>query len=509
MKKGNENIDQLFKDAFAGEQFPMDEALWNDVKGTLPIAKKTNGGFYLASGIIALIAITSALWLTIDTSKIDYSYEERQSQSNLFASVSNESFLVSNESEAFYPSELTVSKVNTNPVQISNPTHTNKNIQEGTNTKGTSSLMNEKDSPSSKKSNSVVEESMTIASLSAIQKANNTKSASSIQPVGLSNYNNPSANSTNFKTFKALEETSTNQVIANPNEEIIQLEPSTPLVSLNDYSSKTPELSQNTKERKTALPLQFKLLAGAGLGFTYNNSDLPSELNFTSNHVEIAFDVSYNFNPRIGIQSGLHYVQYDETQNYSSTTSFNLETIEVTDNSYWNYQDLEVVLTDSTWFLGGWWYFDPYTDTIVDSNYVSVLDSVINTEKIEETTSNEAKNRVRYFEIPVLFTYSIWHKRWNFQFAAGPSFGFYLNSDGKLINLNEPMQPTAIDKSVLNALQYNMVLQTDISYAVSDRWNIIARPNIRMNLNSGLSNAAPYQPKYFRYGLNVGVGFHW
>ena len=123
-------------------------------------------------------------------------------------------------------------------------------------------------------------------------------------------------------------------------------------------------------------------------------------------------------------------------------------------------------------------------------------------------TSNatlNATNRIKIVEIPLLVTYNLWMDRWSLQLATGASFGFYSGSTGNVIINGDPRSIQNTKSSLFNSVQYNYLLSAEVGYSISDHWQLSARPQMKMNLNSMYQNDSGWSQKRVYYGINAGL----
>jgi len=513
MNGGNENIDKLFKDAFSGGQFPMDEAMWTEANAMIKASKPAPSYFGVIGAAVALVAVVGTATFLFTGEKLNaknHTYTER--------TASNEAHILAfsyEENEATFSQKIFANntpkvKNNTNTLNTPNSNINGINQAAKTGSTNNSSTGNSSNSNTPKAPNTVAMASLfatnsstgsatpteTPVTNSASQLATG-QTVSGTQKQKASTYNNQFFNDNNFSFHT-------------PNkEEFIHVTSRTQTELVNEPLSENPRSKNGQSKSKLFVPFTFRLSAGYGFGNAINKSTQEPNGSFNANQFNVELSLEYMLNHRWGIQSGISYFQTTETQKYKGLSIEDNSFLDYQDNSYWNYFDNEVTVVDKTWWLGDWWVYGTYQDTILDSNYVTQIDSNL-IQKLDSTQTDVTETqRITQLEIPVLITYNFVHKRWVFQVATGASFGMFLNSQGKMIRFEDDFV-TGINssKDFFNSLQYNYLLSAEAGFAINEHWRITARPQLKENLNSMFNTGSGYSQKYLFYGLNVGMAFN-
>ena len=513
MNGGNENIDKLFKDAYSGGQFPMDKAMWANANAMIKASKPAPNYFGilgLAAALITIIGTATFLFTGENLNAKNNTYTQRNTTNptDLLVSTNEESEV--SFSQKIFTLNKQNSKENTN--QLSESTSPINGLNQGAKTNITTSS-----NPGNGSNQNTPKATKTIATASFLavnpQASSSTTggilSSNSASPVGTSYTKRDEANRATSNYDSKFSEDN-NFSDHTPNKEDFILLPSMTQMKLeNEPLTESPREKNGASKSKMFVPFTFRLSAGYGFGNVINKSTQESISSFNTNQLNIDLSLEYMFNHRWGVQSGISYFQTNETQNYKGLSIEDNSYFNSQDNSYWNYFDKEITVEDKTWWLGDWWVYGTYQDTIADSNYVTQIDSNL-VQKFDSTQTDITETqKITQLEVPVLITYNFVHKRWVFQVATGASFGMFLNSHGKMIRFEDDLI-TGINssKDFFNSLQYNYLLSAEAGFALNEHWRITARPQLKVNLNSMFNTGSGYSQKYLFYGINIGAAYN-
>ena len=283
------------------------------------------------------------------------------------------------------------------------------------------------------------------------------------------------SNQNNFSSYRK-EEFSLEHIQSNQNSFLKQNEDELSLNSINNKPLKS-------------LNKPFSILLSSGYMWSQNLKTAENRISTSAIDKNIELSVEYHFKPHWGAQIGLSYNETTESQSYNYLNS--------TDNSFWNYTTRNITIQDRTWWLGGWHYYAPYQDSVIDTVWVQKLDTAnaqLNTEHV-----------IKMIEIPFLITYNIAVNRWNIQVASGASLGFNAGSKGSVLIDNDNVREESTSKQLFNSVQYNYLLRTQVAYSLTEHWQLSARPQMKMNLNSIYKSSSSQYQKYLFYGVNAGI----
>ncbi len=555
MSRGDDNLDNLFKDAYSAKEHAFDPAFWESTKQVYkaPALVPFYTRPYFITGVISVL-IASVVWfsdttpennitanlpenqteISITENQISTSPNELKTEKNLntttnkqrnsnievstVAAIDNSPLAAANTSEestiqAMLSEAISNAKTGNKSVDNNNPVATNANtFDEDEKTTSLNTPNINESNPSLVKSE--LNESSSKSANPTYQSTKNT--AELVAETAVIGLNPGSENSSNkTPTEKGLatnkEQSMANQVNsqeANPN----SFDSQKPEIETMSFSSlRKQELSlgfmktkQNSylKDNEGAYSLNpieyeelkslnrpFSILISTGYMWSQNLETAPNRISTSAHDKNIELSLEYHFKPHWGAQIGLSYNHTTESQTYNYLNPVH--------HSYWDYTTSEITVQDRTWFLGGWHYYEPYQDTITDTAWVTKIDT--------SSAQLLSEHQIRLIEIPVLLTYNIAVNRWNFQVASGASFGFFAGSSGMVLVDNDNVQEQSASKKLFNSVQYNYLLRTQVAYSISEHWQLSARPQMKMNLNSMYKSNSSHYQKYLFYGVNAGI----
>jgi hypothetical protein len=532
MNSGDHNIDKLFKDAFDNQEHDISAAYWQDAQLMLNAEKVTPifTKSYLMIGILS-IAISSILFFADSTPKSFVTSKRitNVSTQNISELIPQTTHLKGNNQEPVSinskkskrKSVNTAGTINKNSLPhssntISNIHHTSKITSEKENTVRAEAVSetNNQSQPIQKEhlaSRSDQNSTSELYEDESTQSSNSITSYASIQNNVLGSKTLMSSNSheisdphkkpviTSIPSSKVSPVFSSNEIL------IGSITPK----NLNWKQSNFSLLNISSLERKDLKPIHQPLTLRMSVGNLWSESLNKSTTNVQTyaQNRNLEISAEYLFKANWGIQLGISYNAIQEDQAHRGLGLIDNSYWNDIDKSYWDFQQKQITVQDSTWWLGGWWQYPPRQDSITDSTYISKYDRIHVTKYDTTDKDFKSKQTIKLIEIPVLLTYNFNKERWNFQIASGMSFGFYSNSNGQIIRPGDPVNLESSSKSLFNSIQYNYLLQTELGYSLSDHWQINARPQLKMNLNSIYNVSSGFQHKYMFYGANIGVAY--
>lgn len=530
MNSGDHNIDKLFKDAFDNQEHDFSAAYWQDAHQMLNAGKATPifTKSYLIIGALSIV-ISSILFFADSTPKglvvtnltanntsknlTDINTVSQSNQtdySNNSTNVINEKYnhkkVNSSSSKKSKTNSLSdqmssdINSIETAQVEKEVPTSNEVKIEQ-TNT--TPPIQEEKTLKTQQSTSSTIEKAIVANSVIKTQIAiqNNDLSDQNLKSDRSNEVNasTQKVNTLTTPTLDILERTSLSDIF-------LGSMTSKDLVwGRSNFSLLNLERKEQTELKSIYQPFTLRISIGNLWSESINSS--PSNVQTYAQNRNLEVSAEYLFKKNWGIQLGISYNIVQEDQTHRGLGLIDNSYWNDVDKSYWDFEQKQITVNDSTWWLGGWWHYAPYQDTITDSTYVSKYDRVHVT-KYDTTDKNfKAKQSIKLIEIPVLLTYNFNKERWNFQIASGMSFGFYSNSNGQIIRPGDPVNLESSSKSLFNSIQYNYLLQTELGYSLTDHWQLNARPQLKMNLNSIYNNSSGFQHRYLFYGINVGLAY--
>lgn len=470
MNNGDKNIDQLFRDTFSSAEYPVNNALFKEALTSLP-KPKPHRKIGWAFGVLATIIIGVLAYV--------------------FQPFS------SNKSAEFHERNVEVAQFQYNDLED----YEGIPIAPLSQTMETTSLMADQSSTSA----SISGQKGTISGQKNSTRFSNSPNQSSLNPT-LSNF---SSGATSVNEEKA---SASIPIQSNEFHSVRQAEPHFQIQvkgfeQLANLTSENPQMKNDSRKPKYYAPGVVRLSAGIADANYYSVPEKNPEIAYSGTQLNLEFSFEYLLSPHWGIQAGVQYSQWEERQNALNSYEVDNSYIEWIDQSYWDYFQSEVILSDSTWWLGSWYYYDPYTDSILDSTYVQQLDS--NMVVQIDTASEEltASQRITYLEFPLLATYNFGWKRWTMQVATGISFGIFLNSRGTIIQPGDPNSVVSTNTNLFQSVQYNYLLSTELGYSLNPNWQVFARPQMKVNLNSAFDSEKATPRKSAFLGGNIGVAY--
>ena len=261
--------------------------------------------------------------------------------------------------------------------------------------------------------------------------------------------------------------------------------------TFSQIKSEEEALSVNLQSKGTLKSLYQPFTLRLSVGNMWSNNLVKNENGIIQNtqNRDLELSLEYHFKPHWGVQIGASYNQVIENQSYYFK--------EVVDQSFWENQSTVINVQDSTWWLGGWYYYAPHQETVNDTVLVNKFDTV--------NANIQAENRVQIMEIPVLLTYNLPINRWNIQIASGGSIGVLAQTAGDLLLTEDHVMKKSTSLDLFNSFQFNYLLQTEVVYGLTDHWLMSVRPQLKLNLNSMYQGNSGFNQKYLFYGVNAGI----
>lgn len=247
-----------------------------------------------------------------------------------------------------------------------------------------------------------------------------------------------------------------------------------------------------------------------GIGINYIDKQLTSTIYADyvarrQSEESAAFYTSYSIHigikkNRFGISSGIELNQYGEQIQYSNWLLGEIEKINPTINYF----------TDSTvntiyYYLQGNEFSETNFSYFVDStiaNDTSIIKGQVN----EDLSSFGSKTMLSYFEVPLLFDYSIFmNNKFSISLSTGASLGILRSQRGFYLSpeLNEVSNLESsvfLKKTILNAR-----FGANISWRINDDFSFFIQPNYRLNLQSTFNKSANINQRYNSIGLQLGL----
>jgi hypothetical protein len=343
----------------------------------------------------------------------------------------------------------------------------------------------------------IIANNSTIANLSNNNKENNSittqKGEVEEQEISLSNISKPyTENVVDFDN--TINESMTSRNNMNNNH----------LLSNNERTiAMNLPLSPSVSSIRAATGFSLDLFAGPEYiyspnSITYTEGD-DILVHKTSSYItdySIGANLKYHYN-RLFIQSGLTYSNFGDIYKYNKSNE-----LHDTTGGFASY----IINTNYTYDTLSW-----EDDPLNPGTLVPVLQSHVETDTVftawnsmdsvyYSNESAKSENRYRYIEIPIMLGYQYGIKNWNFNIAAGASYGFKIAEkntyyDNKNIT-NKTYSPYS-DSSI------NGIISLGVAYAIGDKISLVLQPTYKTNLIDITAHSTKYHSFTMRFGINI------
>jgi hypothetical protein len=263
-------------------------------------------------------------------------------------------------------------------------------------------------------------------------------------------------------------------------------------------------LPEENKDQKKFVFLKF----GAGLNLVNKNLSSSEYSDYTSRRNQeesAAFFSAYSFHvglkkQRISVSSGIELNQYGEQIEYSNWLLGDIVKV----NPIINYFTDSSANTNYYYIQGNEFNetnFSYFTDSTL-SNDTSILKGQITT----ELSAFKSKTMLSYFELPLIFDYSIFENNiFSVSVNTGISLGFLRATRGYYLSpeLNE-----VFNIEVNNSFRKTMLngrIGASINWKIANKTSIFIHPNFRFNLQSSFNKNTNINQRYNSIGLQFGI----
>ncbi|MGB0805242.1 MAG: hypothetical protein ACPGRC_01040 [Salibacteraceae bacterium] len=499
MSRGDENLDQLFKNAFSGQKHTVDPAFWQGAQQLINAEKIAATPFYAKP----LFLIASVITITISAVLFSDSTPESQNENTqILASINQNTSIKKQINKETNPTiNATNNITSSNPL----PSHTVANSELKrikTKTEDKEVAQNYPNNPDIM--NPFIKSKAPKASgINLNQGANNNGSMNGFSDGTPSNKTEtkPAIAKTAFSSLKKLKEhhlnlknnsliqdvSYTNQGTNNNSFELSPMATfSMQQLESVQFENQNPQAHQKSHK---SLNKPFNLRASIGQMWSKESIDSQTGISHSSGEKSIEISLEYQFKKRWGIQSGLKIAQIQTNQNVYVN---NIE-----DLSYWNEEQIITTNQNRVWWMGGWYYYPATNDTSISKTWVKQTDTTNQTVHLN--------HKIRVIEIPLLITYNYGINRFNLQLSSGISVGLPIGSSGTSFISTDPYPSNIENSNVLNHVQTNFLFQSEIAYGLNDNWWLGVRPQLKYNLNSIYNSDSSISPQVLFFGLNTGL----
>jgi len=196
----------------------------------------------------------------------------------------------------------------------------------------------------------------------------------------------------------------------------------------------------------------------------------------------VGSDIRFHFKNWV-FTTGISYARYNQNRRYIHQYQEYSP-----GDSYFDY--------DTTWV----YIFDPPDYGVpmvskIDSTWVKVYNEV--------TIDQSGKNRVSYFEIPLMVGYTMHHNRFSLELNAGASVGFLTYSNVWVPD--EFNSPELLKVNQMQATMYNVVANASVYYHLDRRTSLFVSPYYKQNMRSIFNDNFTQTQHFNTIGINFGV----
>ncbi len=207
-------------------------------------------------------------------------------------------------------------------------------------------------------------------------------------------------------------------------------------------------------------------------------------------------------------KTGISFTKLNEKFNYNYTST------KIDTSYYYNVFNSGYTKYDTIMFLNldylletGDSIYSPY----VSETWVETTDSTLKT-KLDTTNIKEklnTKNIYNYIEIPLILGYKINRYKFTYSLNAGIITGIFIKSKGFTIQQNNLNNIIDISTAGLPYIKFNysLIINTEICYKINKKLHLLVEPFYRQSINSLFNKNYLYSKKNKAYGLTIGLRY--
>lgn len=199
---------------------------------------------------------------------------------------------------------------------------------------------------------------------------------------------------------------------------------------------------------------------------------------------------------------GVEYSTWGEKADYSPRSWQE----EIQQRGNWQTYLYSAVDTDTAYFSGNQ-YFLQNTVQRMDSNYITIVDTLYGEKYDASIVAANGINRYWYVEVPVELSYKHSFGKLGLGASAGISPAWLVSKKGNYLKQNMEGVETIQSAGATNAMIVNGRLSLDVYYAILPRLNIVLRPQVKGNLQSVFSSDSGFEQKYKGAGILFGINY--
>jgi hypothetical protein len=193
------------------------------------------------------------------------------------------------------------------------------------------------------------------------------------------------------------------------------------------------------------------------------------------------------------ISSGIHFLTLGEKTTYDPI-------IKITTISQWEQQGhyKDTLISNNPGFDSSFF--------TIDSVWVVNHDTSRLNESNGSVSNKNGNNKIQYAEIPFLIGKELAFRRWRLAVSAGASVGFFINAKGFYLNKDlTGLSDLNDNKDIFNSVLYNLLIDVNVKYVISNRWNIFFRYSIKRNMNNLFKSSYEIDQKYRLNSFGAGL----
>ncbi len=478
------NIDDLLREKLSNLKMDYDPSLWDDFEQQLPVKKRLSPFIMWFSFIgLGLISIGGFFYFMGSASESTVKNSASQPIQNEQPSPQHNSNLTATTNAQAIPHAPSSSEITM--LTKANPKSTShESVKTGSISPSSSNLQNQKPRRSG----------LASQEANAIQASDNDVNATRASNNNL--YKNQAS------SFSIAENTANNMAPLNGDRTL-----QTPLHQLLPRSwkllsppSNLAQLELNPKT-PTARFLTYGIGLYSGWGAHDANSAFTSDLTWEHG---IAFDVNYPIKKAWALSSGLHVGQYVEKQHWNLNQIAQRNDIQVTDNSFWDVQQINQTVFDTTYVIGVP-FVSSTNQLVADSNYVEQLDSALVTVRDTAQSSFTTTNTYSTFDVPLQVHYRYPIGRWQLALGTGPLVRYTTGATQKVTHERGEGFDSAPIYNRVNSFQLAWFSSAGMNYTVRSGWDIYLRGYWKRFLTPHYQSNGFAANRYDFMGLSFGV----
>ncbi|MBK6446694.1 MAG: hypothetical protein IPF81_15740 [Bacteroidetes bacterium] len=204
----------------------------------------------------------------------------------------------------------------------------------------------------------------------------------------------------------------------------------------------------------------------------------------------------------LAISVGIEYSSWGEKTDYSSMSL----QAQLEQSGNWQTYVYSVTDTDTAYYYGNQYFLQSIVQR-TDSNYISVVDTVIRETYDPTIASANGINRYWYFEIPVEISVRHSFGKFGLGASAGLSPAWLVSKKGNYLKKDMSGVESLGTSASSNSMILNGRFSLDLYYQIHSRLNLVLRPQVKGNLQSVFTSSSAYKQKYTGTGILFGVNY--